>query len=242
MGMGGNPDFGDFGGRGGGDFGGGPGMGMGGGPGGIGMGVPGAGGTDAAAAGGVGGDAAGGGGPGGGGGGRGGGPGGGGFGAGGGGRGGGGGFPGGGGGGFPGGGGRGGGVGGAGFAGGRGGRGGFQGRPGAMAFGNNRRNPRQMYTGSLNINEANSILDAKTYSLSGQDLSKPYMNRTNVTGNVGGPFKIPKLLDGSKGQFQINFTVGRSRSGQESTLTTMPSALERTGDFAGVPGTNGQRR
>jgi hypothetical protein len=236
MGMGGNPDFGGgFGGRGG-DFGGGPGgFGMGGGQdnGGTG-GLPGLGGggagADAAGAG-AGGGGGGRGGIGGGGGGRGGGPGGGGP-AGGGGR--------GGGGGFPGGGGRGGGVGGAGFAGGRGGRGGFQGRPGAMAFGNNRRNPRQMYTGSLNINEANSILDAKTYSLSGQNLAKPYMNNTNVTGNIGGPFKIPKLLDGSKGQFQINFTVRRSRNGNESPLTTMPSALERTGDFAGVPGTNGQ--
>ncbi len=240
MGMGGNPDFGGgFGGRGG-DFGGGPGGGFGGEAGGMGMGMPGAGGADAAGAGGAGGGAGGGGGVGGGGGGRGGG--GGGIGGGGG-RGGGGGMPGGGG---PGGGGFGGGRGGAGgaaFAGGRGGRGGFQGRPGAMAFGNNRRNPRQMYTGSLNINEANSILDAKTFSLSGQDISKPYMNRTNVTGNVGGPFKIPKLLDGSKGQFQINFTVGRSRNGQLSgngVPTTMPSGPERLGDFAGVPGTNGQ--
>ena len=109
-----------------------------------------------------------------------------------------------------------------------------------MAFGNNRRNPRQMYTGSLNINEANSVLNAQTYSLSGQNLGKPYANRTNATGSVGGPFKIPKLLDGSKGQFQINFTVSRSRSGSESQLTTMPSTLERQGIFAGVQATNGQ--
>ncbi|HUP03088.1 MAG TPA: carboxypeptidase-like regulatory domain-containing protein, partial [Bryobacteraceae bacterium] len=130
--------------------------------------------------------------------------------------------------------------GGAAFAGGRGGRGGFQGRAGAMAFGNNRRSARQLYSFNLNVSEANSILNAQTYSLSGQDLGKPYMNRTNVTGNIGGPLKIPKVINGNNGQFQVNFTVGRSRNGNQGNLTTMPSQAERLGNFQGVPATNGQ--
>jgi len=229
MGMGGNPDFG-------GGFGGPGGPGGFGGEGGAGFGGPGGGfgGQDAGGVAGVGGGA---GGPGGGGRGGAGGPGGGGGPAGGG-RGGGGfGGPGGGG---PGGGFGGRGGGGAAFAGGRGGGRGMN-QAGARSFGNNRRSQRQTFTGSLNINEANSILDAKTFSLSGQDLAKPYANRTNVTGSVGGPFKIPKLLSGNNGQFQLNFTVSRSRQGGESALTTMPSALERTGNFNGTPNTSGQQ-
>ena len=108
-----------------------------------------------------------------------------------------------------------------------------------MAFGNARRNTRQSYTGSLNITEANSHLNAQTYSLTGQNLGKPYSNNTNVTGNVGGPLKIPKLLDGTKGQFQLNFTVGRSKPGSQSQLTTMPTLAERNGNFQGVPSTSG---
>ncbi len=127
-----------------------------------------------------------------------------------------------------------------GFEGGRGGlgpggRGGapqWMGRGGALAFGNNRRNPRMMYTGNLNITEANSLLNAQDYSLSGQKILKPYSNNTNVNASFGGPLKIPKLLSGNRGQFTISVGVGRNRRGQQGSLTTMPSALERTGDFS----------
>jgi hypothetical protein len=234
MGMGGVADFGGgFGGPGGpggpgGGFGGAGGFGgEGAGIAGLGGGVGGAGGdagglAGLGGAGGGGGRGGAGGGPGGGGGGRGGGPGGG------------GGFGG------PGGGGGRGGGGALGFGGGRGGAGGggrqgFQGRAGAMAFGNARRNVRQSYTGSLNISEANSHLNAQQFSLSGENLGQPYMNRTNVTGNLGGPLKIPKLFNSQNGQFQVNFTVGRNRSGSQGGLNSIPTATERQGDFQGVP-------
>jgi hypothetical protein len=140
----------------------------------------------------------------------------------------------------PGGGGRGG-FGGPSLGGGRGGAGGRgMNQANARAFGNNRRNPRMMYTGSLNINEASSILNAQKYSVTGANLGKPYSNRTNTTGSVGGPLKIPKLLDGSKGQFQLNFTVSRSRNGQTGNPTNMPTALQRSGDFSQSVGVNGK--
>jgi hypothetical protein len=128
-------------------------------------------------------------------------------------------------------------MGGRGGAGGRGGPGGrgmpeWMGRGGALAFGNNRRNPRMMYTGNLNINEANSLLNAQQYSLSGQNIPKPYSNNTNINASFGGPLKIPKLLSGERGQFTVSAGIGRNRNGQQGTLTTMPSALERAGDFS----------
>jgi hypothetical protein len=145
-------------------------------------------------------------------------------------RGGGGGFGGGGGGG---GGGRGGGRGGRGgaAAGGRGGRG-YMNMNNAMAFGNNRRNPRMMYTGSVNITERNSLLNAQTYSLSGNAIPKPYTNNTTVNSTFGGPLKIPKLLSGQRGQFTLSLGVTRGRQGNTGALTTMPTLLQRSGDFS----------
>ena len=118
--------------------------------------------------------------------------------------------------------------------GGRGGRGGpaWMGRGNAMAFGNNRGNRRQMYNGNLNITEANSLLNAQQYSLSGQNIPKPYSNNTNINASFGGPLKIPKLLSGDRGQFTVSVGIGRRRTGQQGQLTTMPSDLERGGDFS----------
>jgi hypothetical protein len=74
---------------------------------------------------------------------------------------------------------------------GRGGRGApaWMGQANARAFGNNRRDPRMMYNAALSINERNSILNAQQYSLSGQNIDKPYSNNTSVTGSFGGPLR-----------------------------------------------------
>ncbi|HSW50386.1 MAG TPA: TonB-dependent receptor, partial [Bryobacteraceae bacterium] len=144
------------------------------------------------------------------------------------------------------GGGRGGGMGGRGGPGGAGGRGAgrggpeWMGRGGALAFGNNRRDPRMMYTGNLAINGANSLLNAQQYSLSGQNIPKPYSNNTSVNASFGGPLKIPKLTSGRQGQFTVSFGFGRNRNGQQGSLTTMPSELERAGDFSQSVGANGK--
>ncbi len=108
-----------------------------------------------------------------------------------------------------------------------------------MAFGNARRNPRQMYNGNLNITEANSLLNAQQFSLSGQNIPKPYSNNTNINASFGGPLKIPKLLSGDRGQFTVNVGIGRSRRGEQGSLTTMPSDLERSGDFSQSVGSKG---
>ncbi len=102
----------------------------------------------------------------------------------------------------------------------------------ARAFGNNRRDPRMMYTGNLAINEANSVLNAREYSLTGQNILKPYSNNTGVNVSIGGPLIIPKLLDGRTGQFTLNIGVTRSRNGSAGNLTTVPTDLERLGNFS----------
>jgi hypothetical protein len=135
----------------------------------------------------------------------------------------------GGGGGFAGGfGGRGGGMGGGG-RGGRGGPGG--GRAGVAAFGNARRNPRMQYNGNASFTLDNSVWDAQTYSLNGQQVLKPSAAASSASVMFGGPLKIPKLLKGNNGMFTINYQLRRSRSGA-SQVGTMPTPAERTGDFS----------
>ncbi len=109
-----------------------------------------------------------------------------------------------------------------------------------MAFGNNRRDPRMMYTGNIAVNEANSLLNAQQYSLSGQNIPKPYSNNTSVNASFGGPLKIPGLLSGARGQFTVSVGIGRNRNGQQGSLTTMPSGLERAGDFSQSVGPGGR--
>ena len=117
----------------------------------------------------------------------------------------------GGGGGFAGGfGGRGGGFGGGG-RGGRGGPGG--GRGNVAAFGNARRNRQMQYNGNANFTLDNSVWDAQTYSLNGQQVAKPAYAASSASVMFGGPLKIPKLLKGNNGMFTINYQLRRSRNG-----------------------------
>ena len=118
-----------------------------------------------------------------------------------------------GGGGFAGGGGR---FGGGGFpGGGRGGRGGF-GRN-ANSFGNARRNRRSQYTGNLAVILDNSALDAKPFSLTGQDTPKLAYNHFRTTGTLGGPLKIPKLLSGENTFFFLNYQLTRNHNASVAT-------------------------
>jgi hypothetical protein len=135
----------------------------------------------------------------------------------------------------PGGGGFGGGFGGrgGGFAGGgRGGRGGpGGGRGNVAAFGNARRNRQMQYNGNANFTLDNSVWDAQTFSLNGQQVPKPAYAASSASLMFGGPLKIPKLLKGNNGMFMINYQLRRSRNGT-TQIGTMPTALERSGDFS----------
>jgi hypothetical protein len=136
-----------------------------------------------------------------------------------------------------------GGRGGGGPGGGRGGRdvagrGGPMGRAGVASFGNGRRDRRMQYNGNAAFSLDNSIWDARSYSTNGQETAKPAYAKARATMMLGGPLKIPKLLDGTKGTFFLNYQMARTRNPSTATQT-VPTALERTGDFSQSVGQQG---
>jgi len=72
------------------------------------------------------------------------------------------------------------------------------------AIGNARRGPGSMYQGSLSLILDNSALDARSYSLTGQNTEKPAYDHLRAGGSFGGPLRIPHLLHG-QGQFFVNY-------------------------------------
>jgi hypothetical protein len=117
--------------------------------------------------------------------------------------------------------------------GGPGGRPPWMNNPNALAFGNNRRDPRNMYTGNASFSLDNSALDARTYSVTGSNLNKPSYANGRGSLMFGGPLRIPKLVSADKHiMFTINVQFQRNRTGTLSNPANMPTALERTGDFS----------
>jgi len=116
--------------------------------------------------------------------------------------------------------------------GGRGGdRGGRGGRGNPNSFGNGRRDRRMTYTGNLAFILDNSALDAKSYSLTGQNTAKAAYAKSRMTAMIGGPLKIPHLLSGQHTTFTLNYQLTRNRNG--NTVTGLvPTAAELGGDFS----------
>ena len=97
-------------------------------------------------------------------------------------------------------------------------------------FGNNRNGGRSLYTGGIGVSLDNSGLDARSYSLTGQDTVKPSYNRFNGTLNFGGPLRIPHLIRNGP-----TFFFGYQRTqNRNATIATgrMPTAAERAGDLS----------
>jgi hypothetical protein len=138
------------------------------------------------------------------------------------------------GGGSPGGGGRGafGGRGPGGFGGPGGHRGGFRGggpgRPGAQ-FGN-RRGPTAIH-GMAYFTLQNSALNAKPFSITGQDIAEPAYAQSRFGFLLGGPLVIPKVVIDQSTFFFLNYTGTRSRQ-PYSAVETVPTLLERQGNFS----------
>jgi hypothetical protein len=137
-------------------------------------------------------------------------------------------------GGFGGGGGRGGrGGGGGGFGGRGGGRGNRAPFNGQYAGFGNRRRAQPAYTGSIAVTATNSALNAAPYSLNGESQPKPSSARETVAFNVGGPLRIPKIYSGNTWTVYLTVQGTRARSAQ-SSVSTVPTAAERDGDFSGL--------
>ena len=98
------------------------------------------------------------------------------------------------------------------------------------AFGNSRRRPRSMYNASIGLLADNSLFDARSFSLTGQDTPKPAYNRVTGLLSFGGPLKIPGLF--KKGpNVVVNYQWTRNRNA--TTLSgLMPTAAQRAGFLA----------
>jgi hypothetical protein len=98
------------------------------------------------------------------------------------------------------------------------------------AFGNNRNGSRSLYNGSFGIYEGNSALDARSFSLTGQDTAKPSYNHLTGVVSFGGPLRIPHLLRNGP-NFFVGYQWMRSRNASIGSAL-MPTADERAGDLS----------
>jgi len=102
----------------------------------------------------------------------------------------------------------------------------------AAAFGNNRRGGRSLYNGGIGMIFDTSALDARAFSLTGQDTPKPDYNRFVGTASFGGPLRIPHIWNLSNAPFvAVNYQWTRNRNATANS-SLMPLAAERGGDFS----------
>ncbi len=106
------------------------------------------------------------------------------------------------------------------------------------AFGNNRRGTRPLYTGGVGVIVDNSGLNARPYSLTGQDTPRLSYSRLLGSVTLGGPLRIPHLIRNGPTFF---FGYQRTQNRNATTQTTrMPTVLERSGDLSAARNTLGQ--
>lgn len=136
----------------------------------------------------------------------------------------------------------GGGFGGGGGGGRRGGGGGFPGggrgglgaggRNAPSFIGNRARRGQQQIQGQAFYTFGNSALNARPFALNGVAEPKAAYAQNRFGFNIGGPVAIPHLFDWStKANFFINYTGNLLRNPFDQTAT-VPTALEREGDFS----------
>lgn len=93
--------------------------------------------------------------------------------------------------------------------------------------------------GFLYFQDDNSGLDARPYSLTGEESQKASYNQIRFGMMVGGPLKIPKLFDGGKTTFYTFGWNGTRGSTPYDAFSTVPTVAERNGNFAGLMANNG---
>ena len=102
----------------------------------------------------------------------------------------------------------------------------------SQAFGNNRRGQRSLYNGNLGFTLDNSALDARPYSLTGQDTPRPAYGNFTGLASFGGPLRIPHLVPNGPNVF-VNYQWTRNRNASIASAL-MPTLAEREGDFSQV--------
>ncbi len=99
----------------------------------------------------------------------------------------------------------------------------------AAAFGNHRNGGNGLYNGGIGIVLDNSALDARPFSLTGQNTPKAAYNRMTGVVALGGPLRIPRFIRNGP-----NFFVGYQWTHNNEATTDsalMPDIAERNGIF-----------
>jgi hypothetical protein len=99
------------------------------------------------------------------------------------------------------------------------------------AIGNFRKGPGSGYRGDLSTILDNSVLDARSFSITGQDTPRQAYNHLRYGGTFGGPLSIPHLFRTQNGNFFVAYQGVRNRNASTSS-SLMPTAAERLGDFS----------
>ena len=99
------------------------------------------------------------------------------------------------------------------------------------AFGNQRRGQRSLYNGNLGLILNNAAVDARAFSLTGQETPKPAYSRIQGLFSFGGPIRIPHLIRRNGPNFTVNYQWTRNSNATTQT-GLMPTAAERTGTLA----------
>jgi hypothetical protein len=100
----------------------------------------------------------------------------------------------------------------------------------APAFGNNRFGNRKLYNGGIGVILDNSALDARPFSLTGQNTPKPTYNRMTGVATLGGPLQIPHLFTNGP-IFFLGYQWTRNSSATTSPAL-MPELAQRNGYFS----------
>lgn len=103
------------------------------------------------------------------------------------------------------------------------------------AFGNHRPGPPSLLNGGLGLIFDSSALDARPYSLTGQQAPRP--SYTNLTGTfeIGGPLLIPRLFNPVTAPFvELTYRKQILRS-VATAVGLVPTPAERSGDLSGFP-------
>jgi hypothetical protein len=98
------------------------------------------------------------------------------------------------------------------------------------AFGNNRIGAKGLYNGGIGLTFDNFALDARPFSLTGQDTPKAAYNRMTGLLVLGGPLRIPHLLQNGPNVF-VAYQWTRNRNATTQSAL-MPNQFEREGDFS----------
>jgi hypothetical protein len=83
----------------------------------------------------------------------------------------------------------------------------------------------------VNVVLHNSVFDARSFAVNGQEVAKPSYAQERYSIQIGGPLMIPKLFRFDKTTFNFNYTGNRADNSR-TQIGTVPTLLERTGDFS----------